>query len=201
MPIIDEQIGRNVARLRGRLSQKDLAAALRTRGLKWSQATVWKVETGERPLRLTEAVEIAAVLHTDVRLFFEPTGNVAWNEAYARLIDGQRAFKDAISAYLLVVAGVVSDLGDVELSDEQEEELTEEAAVTALDLVTGQLLESVATLSIWASAGDLQMADQRPFLEERLARIRRRFDPVIERWRNQAEEFDGADHGEHPEAP
>lgn len=51
----DEQIGRNVQKLRGEMSQTALADLMRERGFKWSQATVWAVEKGERPLRLAEA--------------------------------------------------------------------------------------------------------------------------------------------------
>jgi hypothetical protein len=35
---------------------------MRERGWKWSQATVWSVEKGERPLRLSEATDLAEVL-------------------------------------------------------------------------------------------------------------------------------------------
>jgi transcriptional regulator with XRE-family HTH domain len=64
MPVSDELIGRNLARMRGDMSQKELAARMKERGWKWSQATVWSVEKGERPLRLAEAEDIKAVLGT-----------------------------------------------------------------------------------------------------------------------------------------
>ncbi|PZE93909.1 hypothetical protein DEJ00_01435 [Curtobacterium sp. MCLR17_039] len=44
------------------MSQKDLAVAMRERGHRWSQATVWNVERGERPLRLSEANSLAEIL-------------------------------------------------------------------------------------------------------------------------------------------
>lgn len=44
------------------MSQKDLAERMRERGWKWSQATVWSIEKGERPLRLAEAEDVSAVL-------------------------------------------------------------------------------------------------------------------------------------------
>ncbi|UTT52311.1 helix-turn-helix domain-containing protein [Microbacterium maritypicum] len=59
---LDEQIGENLTKLRGEMSQKDLATAMRGRGWKWSQATVWSIEKGERPLRLAEAVDVAWIL-------------------------------------------------------------------------------------------------------------------------------------------
>lgn len=58
----DEQIGRNLAALRGDVSQKELATRMKRFGWKWSQATVWTVESGERPLRLAEAQDIAEIL-------------------------------------------------------------------------------------------------------------------------------------------
>jgi transcriptional regulator with XRE-family HTH domain len=64
MPVSDELIGRNLARMRGDMSQKELAARMKERGWKWSQATVWSVEKGERPLRLAEAEDIKAILGT-----------------------------------------------------------------------------------------------------------------------------------------
>jgi hypothetical protein len=60
--INDKQIGQNVARARGDMSQKELALAMRARGHKWSQATVWNVERGERPLRLSEASALSDIL-------------------------------------------------------------------------------------------------------------------------------------------
>lgn len=57
----DDQVGRNLIRLRGEMSQKDLAAEMKRRGFKWSQATVWSVEKGERPLRFTEVEALTDV--------------------------------------------------------------------------------------------------------------------------------------------
>lgn len=60
----DRIIGENVARVRAAAnrSQADVADEMRRKGFKWSQATVWSVEKGERPLRLAEAEALAAVL-------------------------------------------------------------------------------------------------------------------------------------------
>lgn len=44
------------------LSQAEFAKVVRDRGPKWSQGTVWTVEAGERPLRLSEAILIAEFL-------------------------------------------------------------------------------------------------------------------------------------------
>jgi len=58
----DVQIGRNVQRLRGDLSQQAVADLMRNRGFKWSQATVWSVEKGERPLRVAEGEVLTEAL-------------------------------------------------------------------------------------------------------------------------------------------
>lgn len=63
----DVQVGRNIAAYRAGRSQQWLADAMRSFGWKWSQATVWAVEKGERPLRLSEALDVAMLLgmHSD----------------------------------------------------------------------------------------------------------------------------------------
>lgn len=68
MTTSDKQIGENLAQMRGDMTQKDLASAMRERGWKWSQATVWSVEKGDRPLRLSEAQDVAAILNSDLWL-------------------------------------------------------------------------------------------------------------------------------------
>ena len=69
----DRLIGQSVAVLRGEKTQKAVADAMRERGWKWSQATVWSVEKGDRPLRLAEAEDLAAVLGTHLHaLTFGP---------------------------------------------------------------------------------------------------------------------------------
>lgn len=60
--LTDEQIGRNLIAFRGEVSQKDLASSMRALGFRWSQATVWSIEKGERPLRLSEAEGLAQAL-------------------------------------------------------------------------------------------------------------------------------------------
>lgn len=59
MEEVDAQIGRSIARFRGERSQMELARAMRDRGWKWSQTTVSDVESGQRPLRLGEAADLA----------------------------------------------------------------------------------------------------------------------------------------------
>jgi|GEM_PF-1577207 len=62
----DVLAGENLAILRGDVSQAALAERMRERGWKWSQATVWAIEKGDRPLRLAEAVDVLDVLRAGV---------------------------------------------------------------------------------------------------------------------------------------
>lgn len=60
----DRQVGFRLqaAREAGEWNQSELAARLTEAGLRWSQGTLSRVETGQRPVRLTEAVVLAEVL-------------------------------------------------------------------------------------------------------------------------------------------
>ncbi|WP_137652729.1 helix-turn-helix transcriptional regulator [Bifidobacterium moukalabense] len=60
----DAKIGENLLHLRGAMSQDALAEKMRSRGHKWSKATVWSVEKGERPLKLSEAMDLCSILST-----------------------------------------------------------------------------------------------------------------------------------------
>lgn len=56
----------------GRMSQTALATAMRDRGHKWSQATIWSLEAGERTLKASEAWDVADILGIDIKELFEP---------------------------------------------------------------------------------------------------------------------------------
>lgn len=58
----DSQIGDNLRELRGEIKQADLAREMKIRGFAWAQNTVHGVETGKRPLRMTEAVALSEIL-------------------------------------------------------------------------------------------------------------------------------------------
>lgn len=72
----DKEFGARLKMLRERVgaSQRELADRLnRLYGLTWHQTTVGKVETGERPIRLAEALAVAGVLGADIcDLLVEP---------------------------------------------------------------------------------------------------------------------------------
>lgn len=67
-PSKEQRIGENIDRLRrgAGLTQKEVADYMRSAGFKWSQRTVWQVEHGERPIRLSEAYELAKQLNINV---------------------------------------------------------------------------------------------------------------------------------------
>lgn len=75
MIVGDALVGANLADLRERaeMTQKQLADEMRVAGHRWSQATVWSVEKGDRPLRLIEAVDAAEVLSATVDDLWSPS--------------------------------------------------------------------------------------------------------------------------------
>ena len=99
MTTSDEQIGRNLAQLRGDMSQKDLAAEMRKRGWKWSQATVWSIEKGERPLRLAEAQDIVALMEADLWLLTLEEATVRAARRAQRVELAEAALKEAIREF------------------------------------------------------------------------------------------------------
>lgn len=68
----EKLVGEKVKAFReaARMSQQDLANSMRASGFKWAQATVWNVESGDRPLRLTEAAGVAKHCGVDPAAFF-----------------------------------------------------------------------------------------------------------------------------------
>lgn len=96
----NKRVGRTVAALRGPRSQQAVADAMQARGhKKWSQSTVWSVEKGSRPLRLTEAADLARVLDVDVKAFLEDSSSTVvarqLEEIALTLAD---TFKDAVTS-------------------------------------------------------------------------------------------------------
>ncbi len=104
MATSDDQIGRNVAECRDRIgmSQKDVAERMRELGWKWSQATVWSVEKGERPLRLAEADDLARrVFSISAGEFTQADGFTRTQSAMQTVYLAHGALKDAIATFML----------------------------------------------------------------------------------------------------
>lgn len=69
----DAAIGANVGILRGPRTQKWVADEMQKLGIKWTQTTVWEIESGKRSLKAKEAKALASVLGTHVQNLFGET--------------------------------------------------------------------------------------------------------------------------------
>lgn len=100
----DAAIGENLTRLRGEATQQEVAAAMRLAGYKWSQATVWAVEKGDRPLRLAEAADLAKIFNKDiaslVMLPVEAALNEHIGEAFRSASESMDAIRRATEQFL-----------------------------------------------------------------------------------------------------
>ena len=94
--IDDKMIGRNVRNLRGSMTMEMLAAKMRDLGHKWTKITVHNIETGERQLRMKEAVDLADCVGADaasvVSNLVVSQNAVAMNRALAEAVRARRAF-------------------------------------------------------------------------------------------------------------
>ena len=98
MSDVDKRIGEAVLTERGRMTQQAFADAMRERGHKWSQATVWSVEKGERPLRLSEAASVAEVLGVEIEHLIDPSPTAAQDKRAMLLahVVSTGGFRDAV---------------------------------------------------------------------------------------------------------
>lgn len=181
----DQRIGRNIAAMRGDLTQKELADRMASRGWKWSQSTVWSVESGKRPLRFAEAVDISYVLDSslaDLEGSEEDIERWFYNDKYFRAIDDLR---DAIRK---------STSWQIENAERYDSERSMSPAVEEL------LLESVrsdniigATIRLLANIAEDEfnrLPEDRSTAPFRSA--------VVQSWMRT---LGRDDNGEHPEAP
>ena len=104
---IDQNIAANLRAYReaGGISQEELAQRMTDRGFGFSQATVWKIESGQRPVRASELIALAdslGVLSATV-LTREPDAarhTIQLDRANRNASDAYRAVKEAAAAYL-----------------------------------------------------------------------------------------------------
>lgn len=99
MTLTDKELGENLRRLRGDISQKALAERMSELGARWSQPTVASIERGERALKFTEVTLLAEILRIPVSHFVSPgiTAEVTQRAHAARMAYDQ--LRAAISAY------------------------------------------------------------------------------------------------------
>lgn len=69
----DKEIGANVAIIRGSRTQKAIADGMQKLHFKWTQTTVWEVESGKRSLKAKEAKALAEVLNTHIQNLYGET--------------------------------------------------------------------------------------------------------------------------------
>ncbi|MDH6237041.1 hypothetical protein [Cryobacterium sp. CG_9.6] len=139
----DQQIGRNMAAFRGEMSQKELASQMRTLGWKWSQATVWSIEKGERPLRLAEAEDVTQILgiFTSTRLTVSSDGAdilIAMNKMSAANQELEHSIANFHSAQLELALGAES----MEISFELGEAVADWLRTTPESLASHYRLEN-----------------------------------------------------------
>lgn len=108
----DKVIGNNLRILRGNMSQEELANKMRDSGFKWSKATVWSVEQGQRPLRLTEARAVLICLNQTSMFAMDELLSVStlaaismYQESINTAVDGIIELLDRISLLRVNLAG------------------------------------------------------------------------------------------------
>ena len=106
-PGIDDNVATNVRALRERngWSQEELAQRMTDRGFGFSQATIWKIESGQRPLKISEAVALSDALELPrwLDLTSEPEASRHYSNmtvANRRMSNAYATLRDAASAYL-----------------------------------------------------------------------------------------------------
>lgn len=92
-----------MAALRGDLSQDELAAKMKERGYRWSQSTVWSVERGDRPLRLTEATDVLQCLGIPIE---DLSRLLAWNDTDNQALERIRALSSDVRSIEFVCVDV-----------------------------------------------------------------------------------------------
>jgi transcriptional regulator with XRE-family HTH domain len=121
---IDQNIAANLRTYReaGSISQEELAQRMADRGFGFSQATIWKIETGQRPVRAAELIALAHSLAvmSATSLTYEPDAarhqvqleqaNRNAHHAYQRLKEAAADYLDA-QVELVVAARQAHDAG------------------------------------------------------------------------------------------
>lgn len=97
----DQAIGELVRLARGSTAQSTIATAMKELGHRWSQATVWAVEKGERSLKLAEGRDLAMVLGVSVLdLLEDQAGSDAYVWIRRELAEADRAGDQLIEAII-----------------------------------------------------------------------------------------------------
>lgn len=158
-----------MTRLRGQKTQQDVAGAMRSAGYKWSQATVWSVEKGERPLKLAEAEDLAKILETDlVALLVPPVEGMileGLRSGIQRMLDVRRELNRATAAFqsarelLAESVDYASEVAQNEWEDERLHRETTEVLNTAQEVLTWTVESIVADSQALLAQTDSEAGD------------------------------------------
>jgi transcriptional regulator with XRE-family HTH domain len=121
---IDQNIAANLRTYReaGAISQEELAQRMADRGFGFSQATIWKIESGQRPVRASELVALADSLEVmpATSLTYQPAEarhQVQLEQANRKAHHAYQTLKEAAAHYLdaqlelVVAARLARDAG------------------------------------------------------------------------------------------
>lgn len=122
----DEVVGSRIARLRGAMSQQELARRMANAGVKWSQSTVWSVETGRRPLRVSEAVVLCDILGVELGEMLGDVDSVLASQFAARLHRSRETLVDVLAEMMTrtadaAIAADIQGMGERVLRDQRDE--------------------------------------------------------------------------------
>lgn len=98
----DEHIGQNLRTFRGLKSQTEVASDMALRGFPWSQTTVYQVETGKRPLRMTEAVALAEILDFSLDSLLAPTASNRLEQDIDKQISDLKGYWENLTAAIYI---------------------------------------------------------------------------------------------------
>lgn len=167
----DKLIGQNVTAFRRERTQKAIAEAMRASGHKWSQATVWSVEQGERPLKLAEALDLAQVLYcqlddltraprtVELELWLRQCG-ASLLRHQSELEDAAVWFEDACRTMRDVIRIVTSEVEpDAEML-ESIEWMDDLAGKTPVEIVSGPMESARSKYQLAMDGRDISGIDQ-----------------------------------------
>lgn len=111
---------RSLREARG-LTQGHLAAALKQDGLPFHQQTVQKIESGERPPRLAEAIAIARVLGVDLQDLLDPPAVHELAMRIDRVIDTEAAVARSMREHEKAQLALATYADMVQIAEESED--------------------------------------------------------------------------------
>lgn len=99
-------------KFRGNISQQTLAEKMRNKGFKWSQATVWATEKGDRPVRLSEVIALSEVLDKTYDSFLleehDTDDAVMITQAYELLLRERSSIRTALKNWIVAKQGALA---------------------------------------------------------------------------------------------